>query len=514
MLGNHDVIVIGAGLNGLTCATALARRGRRVLLLERREIAGGLAAGEEFFPGYRSPGLLHDTTGVRRAVVQGLELERHGVRFEPAPPTIFVPQLDGAGLLLSHSPGEAAAEIAAHNPDDAQKYADFRAFLKRIAGPLSGALDETPADIYSLDLQQAWPLARHALALRRLGAADMLETLRILPMCMADWLNEWFRSELLSCGLAGPALDGTFLGPWSPGSNALLVLRECMAGGAVKGGPAALARGLEQAAREAGVTIRLGAEVERIRVRRGAVDGVVLGDGEMIDCERVISSCDPRQTFLERISSEHLPGRLEQRMLHYRMNGTTAKLHLALSGPLRFSSRPDAIFERVRTGERLDDLERAFDPAKYGEIPLRPMLDIWVPSLRDASLAPPGGAVVSILAHFVPYGLKGGWTDEQRARLERLALDELERYAPGVRSLIVACETLTPADIAARYGLTGGQVHHGEQALDQLALRPAPECANYRTPISGLMLCGAGSHPGGGLTCAPGWMAARSLLSQ
>ncbi len=508
----YDAVVIGAGLNGLTAATVLARAGRRVIVLERRAILGGLAAGEEFHPGYRSSGLLHDTTGVLPEVVERLGLAEHGLLRAERPPSIFAPGSADRGLLLHHDPGEAADELEDGSVHDADQYARYRAFIDRLKPVARRLLTDLPPDWLGERLTDLPALLSGGLALRRLGKIDMMELLRLGPMCMADWLNEQFGSPLLKSTLALPALHGCFGGPFSPGTNGSLFRYEVLAGGAVAGGPQGLVDALTGAAKAAGVEIQTSRPVSKITVSDGRVAGVVCDDKAEVPARLVLSSCDPTRTFLGLLGAHAVASSVEQGIRAYRMRGLTAKVNLALSKPLRFRCRPDLAVEFARTGQTLQELERAFDAAKYGRFSDAPPLDIYVPSASNGKLAPSGHAVVSILVHGVPYNLDGGWTDGKREALGDAIVKTLSSHADGLDDSIVAREVLTPADIEARYSVTGGHVYHGEHALDQLLVRPALRCARYATPIDGLYLCGSGAHPGGGVTCAPGFIAANTLL--
>jgi phytoene dehydrogenase-like protein len=333
-------------------------------------------------------------------------------------------------------------------------------------------------------------------------------------MCVADFLNERFESPLLVEALAAPAVASTWSGPWSAGTMTNFLLRECAGGEAIAGGPPALVQALLAAGRAAGAELRTGAEVRRIRLDRGKVAGVALASGETIDAPVVLSSADPKRTLLELLPPGSLPLKVEEEFHRVRSRGTAAKVHLALSGPLKLAGSDGRLDEAIRIGGgHVDDLERAFDAIKYRRFSDRPHLEIRVPTVADPSLAPSGHHVVSILASFAPYNLEGGWTAEARERLGDAVLSVLEQHAPDVRQQIVAREVLTPADLEARFALTGGQLHHGELALDQLlVMRPSPSAARYRTAVPGLFLGGSGSHPGGGVRPTAGLLAAEAVL--
>ena len=438
-----------------------------------------------------------------------MSLHEHGLSRAPEPLQVLSPQRDGRGLVLSPDPGASAGEIGAFSETDVRQYTRHREFIEKVRGVVSDAMNNVPADWLDIGAGGVATLFRQALDIRRLGRRDMIELVRVAPMCVADWLNEWFETGLLKCSLAMPAILGGWVGPWSPGTSTNLLLWECLAGNPVQGGAAAVAVALERAAKQLGVDVRTSCEVDRIRVKKTRVMGVRLSGGEEIDAPVVLSSADPKTTFLRLLEPGAIPPRFEARLHSWRSRGTTAKVHLALDKPLEFACRPGEVFEYARTGEELDQLERAFDPVKYRSTPDSPVLDVFVPSVSRPELAPDGHAVVSVLAHFVPYQYDAGWSDGEREKLGDTIVSALETYAPGVAGAVVAREVLTPLDIERRYGVTGGHVYHGEHGLDQIAVRPAPEAARYATPIAGLFLCGSGAHAGGGVSCAPGALAAR-----
>jgi phytoene dehydrogenase-like protein len=510
-----DAIVIGAGQNGLAAAARLAGAGRKVVVLERRDAIGGLAGAVEVHPGYRLPGILHDEGLVSPRAVAKLGLARHGLAFRDAPP-IFLAEANGRGILVARDAAAAAAEIGARSRRDAEAYGRYRSFLARLRPLLAQVMGAPPPPLSPASAGDYWQIARQGLGVWRHGQRDTLELMRVAPMCVADFLDERFETPLLVEGLAAPAVAGTWAGPWSAGTNANLLLAEAAPGRHLVGGPAALVAALERAARAAGAEIRTAAEVVRLRVEGGRAAGVALASGETLDAPTVVASCDPKRAFLQLIAPGTLPIGIEDEYRRIRARGTAAKVHLALSGPLELAARAGQVFEAIRIGGgHVDDLERAFDAVKYGEVSPRPHLEIRVPTVADPSLAPPGHHVVSILASYAPHAVAGGWTERRRAELLESVLAVLERHAPDVRGRIVAQELLTPADIAERYALTGGQLHHVEPALDQLlVMRPTPSAARYATSVPGLYLGGSGSHAGGGVTCTAGLLAAQAVLAR
>lgn len=501
-----DAIVIGAGPNGLAAAARLAGGGRKVVVLERAEAPGGLSAKREFHPGYAVPGLLHDESLVPRAVAAKLGLEKHGLAFRK-PPATYIAEENGPGILLPSDSG-----LSKH---DALSYRHLRAFLDRLTPLFAGVLAETPPPLAPQSAGDVWGLARRGLAVWKVSRRDLLELARVAPMCVADFLNERFQTPLLVEALAAPAVASTWSGPWSAGTVTNFLLRECSGGEALAGGPSALVGALLAAVRAAGAELRTGAEVSRIRLDRGRVAGVTLASGETIDAPVVLSSADPKRTMLGLLAPGTLPLKIEEELRRVRSRGTAAKVHLALSGPLELTGSDGRLDEAVRIGGgHVDDLERAFDAVKYRRFSERPHLEIRVPTVADPSLAPSGHHVVSILASFAPYDLQGGWTPEARERLGDAVLSVLERHAPDIRQRIVAREVLTPADLEAHFALTGGQLHHGELALDQLlVMRPSPSTARYRSAVPGLFLGGSGSHPGGGVRPTAGLLAAEAVLA-
>ena len=501
----HDALVVGGGVHGLAAATLLARSGRGVALLEARGVLGGRAALAEFHPGFRAPGLDHAPARLSRRAVEALDLYAHGVTAAPAP-ALYAAEPDGPGLLLEYA---APTELSA---SDREAHDAWRAFIARVRPVIAHALEAPAPDPFSSEASDLWQLLRSGLDLRRLGRDDMLELLRVLPMCAADWLDEHFARPLLKAALATPALRAGVNGPWAPHTAGLLLLRACAGEVEVSGGATALAGALERAARAAGCELRTAARVERVLVEAGRVRGVELADGSTLRSDLVVSALDPRRTIGGLVAEADADPRLLEELDGFRARGSTAVLRLALEGPLLFRARPGVRFEHASVTGDFDDLERAFDALKYGALPERPWLDVRVPTVSRPDLAPDEQHVVSIEVHAVPTDPRGGWTEATRARLVELVLARLREVADVPQAGLLGHELWTPRDIEREFGLTGGHLHHGEVAFDQvLFLRPALSCARHRTPIEGLVLAGPGTHPGGLLCLEPALGAVESL---
>jgi phytoene dehydrogenase-like protein len=511
-MSGTDVVVIGAGHNGLTAAALLARAGRRVCVVEAREVLGGLAAADEFHPGYRSGGLFPDTRGVRLGLLRALELEKHGLRPRASASSVLSLGDGGQGLLLHGDTDAAVTEIARVSRDDAKAYPRYLEALATVRPVVASFLDRPPLDLARPQRNPILELARRAVELRRLGRDAMIELLRMPPLTLSDWLGEWFESELLKVALALPAIRGCRIGPRSPGGTANLLLGGAAAGAGVEGDGTSLVEALASACERHGVEIRSGAPVTEILVDGGAVRGVRLDGGTELTAPVVAASCDPKRALLRLLPPGSLPGRVEERLRNFRTRGSTAFLRLALDRPPAFACRPDARVGHAVTGGDLVRLEQAHDAVKYRSYSTPPALEIHLPTLERPDLAPDGHAVADVLIHFAAYEQEPAWDDARRDALAGTVLSILETHAPGIERSVVARSLLAPPDLERRFGITGGQIHHGEHALDQWLVRPVPSCVHYATPLRGLYLAGSGSHPGGGLTCAPGAHAAAAIL--
>lgn len=513
-----DVLIVGGGHNGLVAAFYLAKAGLKPLVLERRGTVGGGAITTDLAPGFRAAALTHSTGLLWQDVARDMELTRHGVEFLPSDAQVFAPGTDGRALVLYNDVRRSADSIRALSAKDAESYPAYRASMTRISSVIASIFASTPPSIDKPTMGELWSLLGTGRQFRALGKKDGYRLLRWGPMPVADLMHEWFETELLSAALAGAGVSGTMLGPWSAGSALVLLLREAhrrMAVGAqVKGGPGALTQGMAQAAQAAGAQIRTGATVARIVIRNERVEGVALSTGEEIAARAVVSGADPKTTFLQLIDPVDLAPDFLTKIRNYRSHGTMAKMNLALSGLPAFtgSPGPEALSGRIHIGPEIDYLERAFDHAKYGEFSSEPWLDVSIPSILDRQLAPTGSHLMSIYVHVAPHTLRGVTWDTARTDLRQAVLRTLGRFAPGIERQIVAEQTITPADLERDYGFAGGHIFHGELALDQLfTMRPVLGQAQYRGPVEGLYLCGAGTHPGGFLTGGSGKNAAREV---
>lgn len=522
MRAPYDAIVIGAGHNGLACAAYLARAGRRVLVLERREVIGGAAVTEEVFPGFRFSVFSYVVSLLRPEIVRELELPRHGLHVVPLESTLT--PLPGGGYLAQwNDPDRNRREIARHSLRDAEAVEEFGRLMHEMARAVKPLLGAPPPDPVSLAPRELARLARFVGHLRGLGPARFHALCKLLTASAADFLDEWFECEALKATKSASGIIGTFLGPRSPGT-AYVLLHHYMgeldgvfrAWGVARGGNGSVSEAIAAAARAHGAEIRTGAAVARVLLEHGRAAGVALENGEELRARCVASSADPRHTFLELVGERELPAEFVEAIRRYRFRGCSGKVNLALAELPRFAclrGETELLRGAISISPSVDYLERAYDEAKYGAFSRRPYLDIVIPSLLDPSLAPPGRHVMSVFAQYAPYRLEGGWTEARREAFGDTVIETLEEYAPNLRSAILYRQVLTPADIERTVGLAEGSIFQGEIALSQLfSLRPAPGWAGYRTPVPGLYLCGSGAHPGGGVMGAPGRNAARAIL--
>lgn len=522
-MANYDVVVVGAGHNGLVTGTYLARAGLRTLIVERRETVGGLLSNAELAPGTVAPAVAHTVGRLRRSVIEDLQLARHG--FVAIAPDVraFAPQLDGSAVTLWADAGRTAQELRGRSEHDAEAYPRFDRQVRALASFLAHLNAVTPPDMKSPSLADAIEGLKLGRQFRRLGAKAAREVTRALPMAVADYVRESFESDAVCGAIASRAVRYTATGPWSAGSTTVLLSDSAgNDGGAAgetvfaKGGPAALADALATAAKTFGAEIRTEAEVVEVTTADGRATGVVLASGEEIGARAVVSGLDPKRTLRDLLDPVVLGPTLVWRAGNIRTPGVVSKVNLALSGAPVFTGAesPERLQGRIVIAPGIDYLERAFDAWKYGRVSEEPYLEATIPTLVDPGLAPDGRHVMSVLAHWTPYALREGDWKGERGRLGDLVLKTLDAYAPGLSDLVTARQVLTPVDLEAEYGLSEGGPLHGEPGLDQFfAWRPLNGHARYRLGVPGLYLCGSGAHPGGGITGGPGANAAREIVS-
>jgi phytoene dehydrogenase-like protein len=510
----YDSIIIGAGHNGLVCAAYLAKSGQRVLVLEASDAPGGFAANREFHPGFLAS-VAHSVSHFSQKISSDLKLASHG--FEATPRTLPTIGLSADKNHVVVDKGD----LRGTSSDDADSYRDYSRLMHRFADVLAPFWLKTMPRIGSTSPADLMTFAHVGLNIRRMGKKDMREFMRIAALPARDLMDEYFDDDLLKATLSWDGLIGSKLAPRSPNSAVLLLLyrmaEESRGSHAIPtGGVNGLVAALAESATSSGVTIKYGAPVSRILVDANATglvaNGVQLTDGEKIEADRVVSATDPQRTFLNLVGVEHLDIGFTNRIRRLRCNGYVAKLHLALNGLPEFEGLEQADGRMILAPD-MDSIEFAFDDAKYGKCPSNPVMEIVIPSAHDASLAPAGQHVLSAHVMYVPYQLKGGWTDVAREQMRERAIDAIAQYAPRIREQIIHKEFLTPVDLEQTCRVTGGHWHHTEFAMDQmLMMRPTYDAAQYNTPIPGLFLCGAGCHPAGDITGAAGHNAAQEIL--
>jgi len=524
------VLLVGGGHNALITAYYLAKGGFKPVVLERRSMVGGGAVTEEFYPGFRASTLAHTLGPLRADVAREMKLEQFNLQLFRPDPRVFAPSPDGQGLLFYDDAQKTAGAISHISAKDGARYADFAKELEKIAGVFGQIAAITPPGIDKPSPEDFWNLLITGRGIRHLGKKGMLDLLRWGPMAVADFVAEFFETELLRAVIAARGIFGANLGPWSAGSTAVLLLRASgdphPAGTAMfpRGGLGEFSRALADAAKQAGAEIRTDAEVTEIRTKGGAVSGVVLSNGEEIACDAVVSGVDPKRTFFHLLEPDVLDPVFAMRIKNFRARGNVAKVHLALGDLPTFPSLANAVgpdgFEqalsgRIHIGHEIDYLEKAFDATKYGEISAAPYLDVTIPTLLDPSLAPPGKHVLSAYFQFAPYQLKTSTWEKRRGELANIVIKTLGAYSPNLANLVEAAHVITPADLEETYGYTGGHIFHGELALDQIfTMRPVLDWARYQAPVKGLFLCGNGTHPGNGLTGASGANAVKEIIHE
>ena len=518
----YDAIVIGGGHNGLVHAAYLARAGRKVLVLERRPHVGGAAVTEEVFPGFKFSMFSYVVSLLRPEIIRDLDLPRHGLHILPLESTV-TPMENGDYLAAWADHDETRRELCRHSPRDAEAYDEYGRLMHHMAHAVKPILGMVPPDPTSLNPKDLFALVRLGRHFRGLGGERFHALVKLMTMSSADLLDEWFETDVLKATKAASGIIGTFLGPRSPGT-AYVLLHHYMgeldgvfrAWGFAKGGTGSVSEAIASAAREFGADIRCDASVARVLVKDGRATGVALENGDELAARVVVSSLDPRRSFLQLVEERELPEEFVADIRRFKFRGSSGKVNLALDALPSFTCMPGVGRQHrgaFSISPSLTYVERAYDDAKYGDFSRRPYMDIVFPSVIDPGMAPPGKHVMSIFVQYAPYHLNGGWTDARRDAFGDAVIDTLEGFAPGLKSLILHRQVLTPADIERITGLSEGNIFAGELALHQLFfLRPAPGWAKFRTPLKGFYQCGSGTHPGGGIMGASGRLAALAVL--
>jgi phytoene dehydrogenase-like protein len=523
---SYDAVIIGAGHNGLVCAAYLARAGRRVLVLERRERIGGAAVTEELYPGFKYSVYSYVVSLLRPEIIRDLDLPRHGLYVLPLESTL-TPLHEGrrAGDYLAQwgDHDQNRRELARHSLRDAEAYDEFGRLMHQMARAVKPLLAMAPPDPASLRPRDLAGLGRLAAHLRGLGSRHFNALAKLMTMSSADYLDEWFETEALKATKAASGIIGTLLGPRSPGT-AYVLLHHYMgeidgafrAWGFAKNGTGGVSAAIASSARALGVEIRTGAAVDKVVVRGGRATGVALENGDELEAKVVLTAADPKRSFLQFVDAQHLPGDFVDAIRAFRVRGSSGKVNIALSELPQFTCLPgEGPLHRgaISFSPSIDYIERAYDDAKYGRFSRQPYIDMIIPSMIDRDMAPPGHHVVSCFVQYAPYDVEGGWDDAKRDAFGETVIATIEKYAPNIRRAIVGKQVITPKDIERIAGITGGNIFHGELLLHQLFfLRPAPQWADFRTPLPGYYFGASGAHPGGGVMGAAGKLAAHAIL--
>ncbi|MFO0581506.1 MAG: NAD(P)/FAD-dependent oxidoreductase [Anaeromyxobacter sp.] len=521
---SFDTIVVGAGHNGLVLAAYLAKAGEKVLVLESRDRVGGACTTEERWPGFHVSTAAYVVSLFRPEIVRDLELARHGYQVLKRDPSSFTPFPDGRSLLMGPDRAMTLSEVSKLSPRDAERLPRYEALLERIAGAIEPTLAETPPDPFARRLGDLVKLGRTGWRFLALGK-DGPAALEVLTGSARQILDRWFESDALKATLATDAIIGAWASPSTPGTAYVLfhhVMGETdgVRGvwGYVKGGMGRLSEAIASAARAAGAEIRVNAPVARILVEGGTATGVVLGDGTELRARRVASNADATRTLLGLVGEQHLPAEVVDGAKAIDYSSGTVKINVALDAVPNFRARPGngpQPWHRgtIHVSPTMDYLEKAFDDARAGRPSSDPILECTLPSVVDPTVAPPGKHVMSMFVQYAPYKLAQGSWDTERDRFADRCFDVLEEYAPGFKASVLHREVLAPPDLEARFGLTGGNIFQGAMTIPQLLfMRPLPGLSDYRTPIRNLYMCGAATHPGGGVMGICGYNAAREML--
>ncbi|MGQ0650601.1 MAG: phytoene desaturase family protein [Gemmatimonadaceae bacterium] len=517
-----DAIVIGGGHNGLVTAAYLARAGRKVVVLERRHLVGGAAVTEEIVPGFKFSVFSYVVSLLRPEVIRDLDLPRHGLEILPLESTV-TPMLNGDYLAGWADHDLTRREYVRHSLRDADAYDEYGKLMHHMAMAVKPILAMVPPDPTSLapsDLRGLLRLGNH---FRSLSPKHFHALYKLMTMSAGDFLDEWFETDVIKATRSASGIIGTFMGPRTPGS-AYVLLHHYMgeidgafrAWGFAKGGTGAISESIASAARSHGAEIVLNASVAKVLSRAGQAIGVVLESGDEYHADVVVTSLDPKRSFLQLVAPSDLPAEFLEDIRRYKIRGSSGKVNLALGSLPDFTCLPGVGPHHrgaISISPSMEYVEQAYDDAKYGNFSRRPYADIIFPSMIDPHMAPPGKHVMSVFVQYAPSSITGGWDAMKREAFGDAVIDAIAQFAPNIRDVITHRQVLTPQDIEDVTGLTDGNIFQGELALHQLFfLRPAPGWAKFRTPMRGLYQCGSATHPGGGIMGAGGRLAALEIL--
>ena len=522
-MNNYDVIVIGAGHNGLINACYLAKAGLKVVVLEKNDMVGGAAISRELYPGFTYSNCSYVCSLLRPEIMRTLELSRFGLQVIPYDGSLTM--MRNGDYFATYPDHEAnRREMARHSARDAEAYDDYALEVSRQCRFIKPMLMRTPPDPTLFkwrDLKELWHLGQSFLDL---DEEQLYDTLRFYSISCAEFLDQYFESEVIKGTLAGSSIIGTGLGPYSPGS-AYVLLHHYMgevdgnigAWGFARGGMGAITQALSAALQTAGGVIHVKANVNDIIVRNGKVTGVALANGDEFYAPQVVSNLDVKRTFLNLVDDDELPQDFIRQVENFKIRGSSGKLNIALDGLPTFPSIPDdcpASQGDMHVTDSMKSVERAYDDWKNGAWSKEPYVDMLIPTQIDPTMTPPGKHMMTVFVQYVPPKLaKGEWTDADRDAFGNTVIDTIARYSPDFKDLILHAEVRTPRELEAEVGLTEGNIFQGELTLDQLMFnRPLPGFAQFRGPIPGLYMCGSSTHPGGGVMGAPGANAAREML--
>jgi phytoene dehydrogenase-like protein len=519
---HYDAIVIGGGHNGLVNAAYLAKAGKKVLVLERRHVLGGAAVTEEIVPGFLFSECSYVVSLLRPEIIRELDLPRHGLEILPLDGT-FSPMPNGDYLWRMNDHARTQREIRRHSRLDAEAYDEFSKMMTpmcRFVKPILSMIPPDPTTLRPKDLQRLYFLGQR---FRELSSDERYTLIQLMTMSAADFLDQWFETDVLKATMSASGIIGTFLGIRSPGT-AYVLLHHYMgeidgafrSWGFSRGGTGAISNSIASAARELGVEIRTQAPVDKILVKNGRTSGVVLKSGEEISANVVSSSVDPHLTFEKFLEPSELPSDFLESVRRYKFRGSSGKVNLALDALPDFKSMPGQgahLRGAISISPGIEYMERAYDDAKYGHYSRKPYIDMVIPSLTDPSVAPPGKHVMSCFVQYAPYKLAQGTWDDHKEAFGDTVINTIAEHAPNIKKIIISRQVLTPLDLEREFGLTQGNIFQGELSLEQLFfLRPVPGWAYYRTPVDNLYMCGSATHPGGGIMGAPGRIASQVIL--